>query len=71
MEPALTAVQRLSHRQFDGAAELPIGGNYKVALRFRLDLSQLPLPFQIGTFGQSEWDLAAFVTVPLTLNPAK
>ncbi len=71
LEQALAAVKRVSHWQIADAAELAPGVKYKVDLRFRLDLSQLPLPFQIGTFGQSEWDLAAFVTVPLTLNPAK
>ena len=71
LEQALAAVKRVSRWQIADTAELSPGVKYKVDLRFRLDLSQLPLPFQIGTFGQTEWDLTAFVTVPLNLNPAK
>lgn len=71
LEQALAAVKRVSHWQIADAADLLPGVKYKVELRFRLDLSQLPLPFQIGAFGQSEWDLAAAVTVPLNMNPVK
>lgn len=71
LEQALAAVKRVSHWQIVDAAELSPGVKYKVEFRFRLDLSQLPLPFQIGALGQSEWDLAAAVIVPLTVNAAK
>jgi hypothetical protein len=71
LEQALAAVKRVAHWQIADAAELSAGVKYKVDFRFRLDLTQLPLPFQIGAFGQSEWDLAATATLPLTLNPAK
>lgn len=71
LEQALAAVKRVSHWQIADATELLPGVKYKFEFRFRLDLTQLPLPFQIGALGQSEWDLAAAVTVPLTMNPAK
>ncbi|MBK7005642.1 MAG: DUF4390 domain-containing protein [Burkholderiales bacterium] len=71
LDQALAAVKRVPHWQIADAAEILPGTKYKVELRFRLDLSQLPLPFQIGAFGQSEWDLAATATVPLNMNPAK
>ncbi|MCX8518359.1 MAG: DUF4390 domain-containing protein [Rhodoferax sp.] len=39
--------------------------------RFRLDLGQLPRPFQIGAIGQSEWDISASVLVPLVADSVK
>lgn len=71
LEQALSTVKRVSQWQIADATELAAGAKYKVEFRFRLDLSQLPLPFQIGALGQSEWDLAAAVIVPLSLNPSK
>jgi hypothetical protein len=38
---------------------------YKVEFRFRLDLSQLPRPFQIGAIGQSEWSVQAQARTPV------
>jgi len=71
LEQALSAIKRVSQWQIAEATDLAPGVKYKVEFRFRLDLSQLPLPFQIGTLGQSEWDLTAGVTAPLVLTPAK
>jgi hypothetical protein len=44
---------------------------YKVEFRFWLDLSQLPLPFQIGTLGQSDWNVAITQSVPLPIELVK
>lgn len=71
LEQALSTIKRVSHWQIADASELSPGVKYKVEFRFHLDLSQLPLPFQIGALGQSDWDLAATVTVPLSLSAAK
>lgn len=71
LEQALSTVKRVSQWQIADANELASGAKYKVEFRFRLDLTQLPLPFQIGALGQSEWDLAAAVTVPLVLSLPK
>jgi hypothetical protein len=35
------------------------GERYDVAVRFRLDNSQLPKPFQLNTIGSKEWNLAS------------
>ena len=71
LEQALSAIKRVSQWQIAEVADLAPSVKYKVEFRFRLDLSQLPLPFQIGALGQSEWDLTAGVTAPLVLTPAK
>lgn len=68
---ALTALKRISRWKIADAVELENGQKYKVEFRFRLDLSQLPRPFQIGTIGQSDWDLAATVSAALTTTAVK
>lgn len=35
------------------------GETFQAALRFRLDISQLPRPFQISAFGNKEWMLSS------------
>jgi hypothetical protein len=47
------------------------GTKYRVEFRFRLDLGQLPRPFQIGAIGQSEWDIQASGRVPLRSEGGK
>lgn len=58
---ALTGIQRLARWKFADNAELSPDGVYRVEFSFRLDLSQLPRPFQIGVAGQSDWAIAAQV----------
>ena len=55
---ALAAVQRFSRWKIADASALEPDGRYNVDFLFRLDVSQLPRPFQIGALGQSEWTLA-------------
>ncbi len=71
LEQALATVKRVAYWPIANLAELSSDVKYKVEFRFRLDVSQLPLPFQIGTLGQTEWDLAAAATAPLTIHPPK
>ena len=58
---ALAGIQRLARWKFADNAELSPDGIYRVEFSFRLDLSQLPRPFQIGVAGQSDWAIAAQV----------
>ena len=58
-EEALAAMRRVSRWRIADAGELDAHGDYHVEFRFRLDVSQLPRPFQIGAVGQSEWNIAA------------
>jgi hypothetical protein len=59
LSEALAALQRVSRWKIADSGELDAEGRYTVDFRFRLDVSQLPRPFQIGAVGQSEWRLAA------------
>jgi hypothetical protein len=71
LEQALATVKRVSYWPVANLSELSSGVKYKVEFRFRLDISQLPLPFQIGTLGQTDWDLSAAATAPLVIAPPK
>jgi hypothetical protein len=71
LEQALATVKRVAYWPIANLSDLSSGVKYKVEFRFRLDVSQLPLPFQIGTLGQTEWDLAAAATAPLTIPSPK
>jgi len=54
---ALAAVRQVSQWKVADLAETDMTAKIKLQFRFRLDLSQLPRPFQIGAIGQSEWDI--------------
>lgn len=68
---ALAAVQRLSRWKIADVSDLDLEQNYLVEFRFRLDVSQLPRPLQIGTLGQTDWDIFAFSVRPLQLESVK
>jgi Domain of unknown function (DUF4390) len=57
LEDALAAVQRFARWKIADVADLDAGGHFNVDFQFRLDVSQLPRPFQIGALGQTEWSL--------------
>lgn len=65
---ALSSIKRVLRWKVANAAELDGSVKYKLEFRFRLDLSQLPRPFQIGAIGQSDWDLAASTSMLLALK---
>lgn len=55
---ALTAIQRFSRWRIGNAADLDADNAYNIDFKFRLDVAQLPRPFQIGVAGQTEWSIA-------------
>jgi hypothetical protein len=68
---ALSVIKRIFRWKIAEPNDLDGGGKHKLELRFRLDLSQLPRPFQIGAIGQSDWDVGASVAIPLVLETNK
>lgn len=70
-DEALAAVQRISNWKIADAADLEPDSKYSVNFRFRLDVSQLPRPFQIGAMGQSEWNISVTRTVRIALESAR
>ncbi len=58
-DEALAVIQRISGWRIADPGEVENDQRYTLNLRFRLDTSQLPRPFQIGVVGQAEWNLTA------------
>lgn len=68
---ALAGVGRVSRWKVADAARLEADDKHRVEWRFRLDLSLLPRPFQIGMSNQPEWDIDVQKTlrVPTQAEP--
>lgn len=58
LDEALGVIRRVSGWRIASLAELEAGTQYRFEFRFRLDLTQLPRPLQIGALGESDWVLA-------------
>ena len=71
LHDALAALQRLSRWKIAEASELEPEQQYLAAFRYRLDTSQLPRPFQIGTLGQADRNLDFLIRQPLLLEISK
>lgn len=71
LSDALAALQRLSRWKIADVADLDLDQRHVVEFRFHLDVSQLPRPLQIGTIGQTDWDIALAARRPLVLENAK
>lgn len=68
---ALASIQRISHWKIAESSEIDASGAYTLNFRFRLDMSQLPRPFQIGAVGQSGWNLLVSNSQRLVVESAK
>jgi hypothetical protein len=67
-EEAVAAIQRVSRWRIADPAEVDPEAVHNIDFRFRLDMSQLPRPFQIGAVGQAEWIILAVRTQRLVLD---
>lgn len=67
LSDALSAVRRVPRWKIAEAADIDPGQKHNLTFSFRLDVSQLPRPLQIGVLGQSEWDISA--TASQRLSP--
>ena len=59
LNDALTLMGRLRPRFLADADMLDEGKVYEAAVRMRLDVSQLPKPFQINALASRDWNLAS------------
>lgn len=59
LDEALSTIQRVARWKIADSADLDPGAVHLLDFTFRLDLSQLPRPFQIGMAGQREWSISA------------
>ena len=68
---ALSMVRQVSKWKVAELADTDPTSKIKLLFRFRLDLSQLPRPFQIGAIGQSEWDIQGVARTALSEEAAR
>ncbi len=70
-EEALSAVQRISHWKVAESVDVDPDVRHNLDFRFRLDVSQLPRPFQIGAVGQADWNITAMRNQRLVIESAR
>lgn len=58
LQSALDVIRRQSGWKLADAADLEADARQHVLYRFRLDMSQLPRPFQIAAGNQADWNLS-------------
>jgi hypothetical protein len=71
LQQALGSIKRISRWKLADATDLDPAQKYKTDFHFRLDLTQLPRPFQIGAIGQADWEIAFASLQALSLEPVK
>jgi Domain of unknown function (DUF4390) len=59
LEEVKRFIGRISSRLVARADALSKGVRYEAAVRFRLDVNQLPKPFQVNALASREWQLAS------------
>lgn len=68
---ALSKVQRISRWRIVELAELDPDVLHTVELNFKLDISQLPRPFQIGLIGQNDWNVSTSKSIRFASEVSK
>lgn len=75
LDEALRVLARLRNWTVADKAQLKPGEPYNAALRLKLDLTQLPKPFQVTAIGNKDWNITAEVKrwsfTPQAETPAK
>jgi hypothetical protein len=71
LDEAIASIQRFSRWRIADASEVDADVRHNLDFRFRLDLSQLPRPFQIGIAGQKDWAIAAETNRELVAEPIR
>lgn len=69
LEDAMAAIQRIYRWKILEPGQVSTTSGVSVQLRFRVDLSSLPRPLQIGALGRSGWNLQLSRTQPLEAAP--
>ncbi|MBP6802213.1 MAG: DUF4390 domain-containing protein [Zoogloea sp.] len=57
VEEAMRTMLRIRNWGVAERSALRIGRSYNAALRFRLDVAELPKPLQVSAFGRKDWNL--------------
>ena len=68
-EEAMNAVRRITPWRIASLADVNMDAKPSISISFKLDLTQLPRPLQIGAANHSEWDFNFNKTQRLELAP--
>lgn len=71
LHDAIVALSRLSRWKIAEASDVDPEARQNVDFSFKLDLSELPRPFQIGILGQNEWTVSVAKSQRLALEAAR
>jgi hypothetical protein len=58
LSDAFGAVRRIARWKIAEANDVSVDSRHNIDYRFKLDLSQLPRPLQIGVLGKNEWSIS-------------
>ena len=70
-DEAMDAIKHVARWKVAEVGDLEPDARYSVDFRFRLDVSQLPRPFQIGAVGHADWNISAARTQRLALESGR
>jgi hypothetical protein len=71
LSEAMSRVQRINRWRIVDLTDLDPDTLHTLELSFKLDVSQLPRPFQIGLIGKNEWDIAATKSIRFASEVSK
>ena len=71
LDDALQSIRRIAQWNIGNASDLEPDTKQNIAISFKLDLTQLPRPMQIGAAGQNDWNIAWNKTQRLALEAGK
>jgi Domain of unknown function (DUF4390) len=71
LDEALSKVQRINRWRIVELGDLDPDVLHTIELNFKLDVSQLPRPFQIGLIGQSDWNISAAKSIRFASEVSK
>ncbi len=71
LEEATTTMQRVSQWRVSALSDLDPDVSYTLEMKFKLDLTQLPRPLQIGATGANDWSLSFVKRMPLVVESSR
>ena len=71
LSEAMSKIQRISRWRIVDLADLDPDALHTLDLSFRLDVSQMPRPFQIGLIGQSDWNISTSKSIRFSSEAVK
>jgi hypothetical protein len=71
LDDALQPIRRIAQWNIGNAFDLEPDTKQNISISYKLDLTQLPRPMQIGAAGQSDWNIAWNKTQRLVLETNK